>query len=75
MYVIILRTIQILLNHWTGWVGSENGHFAYYNSTLRVVGSEKVQTPAYVIFLTLQVSDNATSQSKNSYCSKGLYFQ
>jgi len=28
-YIALVGTTQILCKHWTGWVGSEIGHFAY----------------------------------------------
>ena len=34
-------TIQILRNHWTGWVGSENGHFCLLPVHREWVGQKK----------------------------------
>ena len=29
VFQVVYGTIQILRNHWTGWVGSKNGHFHF----------------------------------------------
>ena len=43
-----LGTIQILRKHWTGLVGSENGHFCLLSVHRGWVdGSEKVQKPYF----------------------------
>ena len=34
-------TIQILRNHWTGWVGSANGHFCLLSVHRGWVGKKK----------------------------------
>ena len=36
-----LGTIQILRNHWTGWVGSKNGHFCLLSVNRGWVGLKK----------------------------------
>ena len=46
-----LGTIQILRKHWSGWVGSEIGHFCLRSVHSELVGGlENLQKYAYVIF-------------------------